>query len=356
MKFIQASDFHLDSPQHRLPPDVARWRREELLAAFTEVTDRCDAERADLLLLPGDLFEAEHVRRETILAVKERLSGVRAKVMIAPGNHDPAGPGSLWQGSFPAQVHIFSGPWEALEVQGLTIHGYGFEAPALSENPFSQKRLPPGQHLVVAHADLGSGRSAYAPVTAADIRELGALWVALGHIHRHMPFPGGAYAGSPEPLGFDELGEHGYLVGEIGEGGAKVSFVSRARRTYHDLSFAYAGQTPEELAARICEMIGAACSPDDFVRVKLEGARRQGRPLPLELVASAVAESYPLAVVEDATRPAEEAGDLPEGLRRRLSQYFDSAQASAGDEERQVLQAAFAYARAALEGRDLFAD
>ena len=56
-KIIHGADFHLDSAFAGLPPEKARQRRREsrqLLDALAELVRR---ERADLVLLSGDLFD-----------------------------------------------------------------------------------------------------------------------------------------------------------------------------------------------------------------------------------------------------------------------------------------------------------
>ena len=51
----------------------------------------------DLVLLAGDLFDSASPFRETGEQLAAALGQMRARVFIAPGNHDWYGPGSPWE-------------------------------------------------------------------------------------------------------------------------------------------------------------------------------------------------------------------------------------------------------------------
>ena len=65
-KIIHAADFHLDSAFAGLEPDKARTRRGELRELPDRLAELVLAERVELVLLSGDLFDSERVYPETV--------------------------------------------------------------------------------------------------------------------------------------------------------------------------------------------------------------------------------------------------------------------------------------------------
>ena len=68
-------------------------------------------------------------------------------------------------------------------------------------------------NILITHGDLSE--SIYNPVKKADLIEKDFDYIALGHIHKRDDKTNIVYPGSLISLGFDELGEHGMIVGEI---------------------------------------------------------------------------------------------------------------------------------------------
>ena len=72
----------------------AAQRRNEIKEAFTRIIDLSVAEKADFLLICGDLYEHGYVKKSSLNFLCrefERIPGT--KVIIIPGNHDPYLPG-----------------------------------------------------------------------------------------------------------------------------------------------------------------------------------------------------------------------------------------------------------------------
>ena len=73
LKLIHAADFHLDAPFAALPPERAAERREEQRQLLTRLAELAEAERADLVLLSGDLLDSDQARYETVQALARAL-------------------------------------------------------------------------------------------------------------------------------------------------------------------------------------------------------------------------------------------------------------------------------------------
>ena len=69
--------------------------------------------------------------------------------------------------------------------------------------------------------------SEYNSMTSQKLKEIGFNYTALGHVHTTNYTKEGRiiYPGSLVSLGFDELGEHGMVVGNISKEGISTEFV-----------------------------------------------------------------------------------------------------------------------------------
>lgn len=250
LKIIHAADFHLDSPFSGLSPEQAALRRAEQRALLDRIADLANEEQADLVLLAGDLLDSGQLYRETAQSLANTLGRIRARVFIAPGNHDPYCVGSpytlpIW----PENVHIFSSPQPAgveLPELGCTVYGAAFLQEQTDAAPLDGFCAPDDGriHLMVLHANTeGAG---YAPISPAQIAATGLDYLALGHIHQTSGLMKNgrtfwAYPGCPEGRGFDELGEKGVLVLEVDRDTVSSRFVPLCRRRYAIVSVALSG-------------------------------------------------------------------------------------------------------------------
>lgn len=226
MKLLHASDFHLDSPLSGLPPEKSAQRRRELRDIPTRLARLAKDEGADLVLLPGDLFDGERVYPETVRDLAQALGNMAVPVFIAPGNHDYFHEKSPYAAaSWPDNVHIFTQPdLQAVELPQLhcAVHGCAFTAPHREDDPLRDFTAPDDGrlHLLCVHGEVGVSGS-YAPIDPKSLENSGAAYAALGHVHAGASGKAGktlwAYPGCPEGRGFDELGPKGALIVSLNE-------------------------------------------------------------------------------------------------------------------------------------------
>ena len=87
----------------------------------------------------------------------------------------------------------------------------------------------------MAHCDLNGSKDkegfSYNPILESKLNSLGFDYSALGHIHKNNLDNKNRiyYPGSTIALGFDELGEHGMIVGEL----TKDSFTKQFSFDYY---------------------------------------------------------------------------------------------------------------------------
>lgn len=107
-KIVHAADFHLDSAFGGLPTEKARERRRESRELTGRLARLVLEEKAEVLLLSGDLFDGERVFPETLEQLGDVLASLPCPVFIAPGNHDPYTASALTPSGDGRRMCIFS--------------------------------------------------------------------------------------------------------------------------------------------------------------------------------------------------------------------------------------------------------
>ncbi len=225
MKFVHIADLHFDMPFTVLAKNsLAEERRLDQRKAFQKMIDYIKEKNIEYLFIAGDLYENEYVRKSTIEYINNCFKQIpNTKIYITPGNHDPYLVNSYYNKyEWNENVHIFT-KLDKVSNDELNIYGYGF-------NDFYSKKveLPINLddskiNILIMHADL-DGSSEYNSILETELRNIKFDYVALGHVHKtnyeenkKIIYPGSMIAG-----GFDELGLHGMVVGEIDEETKKV--------------------------------------------------------------------------------------------------------------------------------------
>lgn len=327
------------------------------MVTFRRLLETARAEGADALLLPGDLFEQSSTRPETVATLARELGTLPLPAFIAPGNHDPLENRGFWSVPFPENVIIFGPEWERHSLGPLVVWGRGYTFAAGRENPLASFPGESQPFILVLHADVGARghESPYFPITAEDVDRTGALWAAVGHIHKPGPIGHrGAYAGSLEPLGFDEEGRHGALLVDLdpASGRATTRPLPLAAREYAtwemDASGLDRSQAREALLTRV-----KGLDPDRMVvRVRLTG-RRRGTEAPVEAWGRQAEEAGWTIQVEDRMLPESPAEADPLTVRGRFVAALEARFQSASPEELPLLRRALLDGLAALDGRKI---
>jgi DNA repair exonuclease SbcCD nuclease subunit len=213
---------HLDSAFESLPAEAAEARREGQRQLLYKIAGLAEETGAKAILLAGDVFDSDAVSQKTQEAFQKAFGSIGIPVFVAPGNHDPYTPSSVWaRVALPENVHVFKTEvFECVELDGIRIWGAGFESIFASGllGGFSAPSEPDGYDVMVLHGDLCSGISDYNAVSRSQIAKSGMDYIALGHIHSRTTIQtegktAFAYCGWPPRPRYDELGKMGvYLV------------------------------------------------------------------------------------------------------------------------------------------------
>ena len=229
MKFVHIADVHLDSPFKTISDraDIGVERRLEQRNALKKVIEYIKQNNIEYLFISGDLYEQDYIRESSINFLNELFKEIPdTKIYIAPGNHDPFIKNSFYATfNWNKNVKIFTNVVQKVENDGVNIYGFGFNNFEMNDNQIKNIELDETEkiNILITHGDLGESKYNY--MNLQDIKNIGFDYVALGHIHKRNDTTNIVYPGSLISFGFDELGEHGMIVGEIKEKVLNKKFV-----------------------------------------------------------------------------------------------------------------------------------
>ena len=370
LKILHTGDIHLDSPFSGLSPRYAETRRNELRAAFTSMMTYAKMNNVDIMLIAGDVFDGEYVTRETLALLCREFEKFGNPVFITPGNHDCASQSSIWRKNiFPDNVFVFSEDKLSsvdLDDLGVTVYGYGFVSPDMTEWPLAGQTVKDGGRInvLVCHAELGAAAgTTNCPVSAGQIEAFGADYTALGHIH-NPPAPGKdnrfCYCGCLEGRAFDETGAKGALIVEIekkeDESCVNIKPVRFSKKRYERGEIYVDGaETRTEIDEIIKKYVTDNRFGDDtLLSLKLKGYVSPSLVIDTESMDGAYYGLYMLKA-EDATSPAIDTDALMTDVTIRGEVYRQLKPALESDDERtrEVGRRALRYAFSALSGENI---
>lgn len=248
MKFVHIADMHFDIPFTSLNTveDLGEKRRIEQRNAFKKVIEYIKANNVGYLFIAGDLYEHDYVRESTIEYISKLFSQIpNCKVFITPGNHDPYIKNSYYDTyEFGDNVFVFrNSRIEKYEDEKVNIYGMAFTEFFMEESPLENLVLPISEkpNILIAHCDLNGAKDkegfSYNPILESKINSLGFDYGALGHIHKNNLDNKNKiyYPGSTVALGFDELGEHGMIVGDITKERVNIDFIRLDDRKFEEI-------------------------------------------------------------------------------------------------------------------------
>lgn len=233
IKILHTGDLHLCSPMLNMGVH-ANSRKGELLETFLNIIKLAKAENVNALLIAGDLFENSNPDEKTLNFISEEFEKIsQIRVFIVLGNHDYA-----LKHNFPPNVHLFENYIEKISVENADIYGVSFDEEHCNRcviEGFTAENTE-NINILLVHGD-NQKKSIYNPITEENIKYSNMDYVALGHVHSHGGFETAgsttyAYCGIPEGRGFDECGEKGVIIAEVGKGYANCKFVPVCGRKF----------------------------------------------------------------------------------------------------------------------------
>ena len=299
LRLVHTADVHLGA-RHTDLGDQATAQRERQFAAFRATVDLALAEKVDLFLIAGDLFDSNTQPKRSVERVAgelKRLADARIRTVIIPGTHDVYDRASIYRAHDLAAIAGISGADELINV--LTPDAPELDLPILDAvvygRVFATKRAP-GSPLAGFHAEPGprtwrigmihgslliAGRTDHDDVvfTADEIAASGLDYLALGHWHSAFEGRAGtvtyAYPGAPEPVALDQdrAGKALLVTLDVGADGARTVTVEQrqvGRTVFEKLDIdaaTVAGQPA------LIERLLALSDPDRVLDVRITGVK-----------------------------------------------------------------------------------
>lgn len=101
IRFLHSADWQLGKPFASLEDDAKRHRvQQERVHAIRRMAKLVQETDSAFVLVAGDLFDSPHVTKATVATACAAIGTLNVPVLIIPGNHDHAGPGSIWEQEF----------------------------------------------------------------------------------------------------------------------------------------------------------------------------------------------------------------------------------------------------------------
>ncbi len=266
MKFVHIADMHFDMPFRMLSDraDLGEIRRLDQKKAFKKMIDYIKQNEIPYLFIAGDLYEEQYIRESTIADINSLFCEIpNTKIYIAPGNHDPYIKNSYYA-TFPwnSNVTIFKGEVKKIENEDAIIYGYGFEEFYVKNSKIEEIEIKNKEkiNILLTHANIdGSDKTGrdYNNLSSKKLKEIGFDYIALGHIHKNNleEHTNIVYPGSVISQGFDELGLHGMVVGDITKQNLKLDFIPLDEKELKEVELDITElKTIEELLEKIEEI------------------------------------------------------------------------------------------------------
>lgn len=283
MKFVHIADMHFDTPFTLLSDraNLGEVRRLDQRKAFKKMIEYININEIPYLFIAGDLYDHEYVRQSTIDFINDCFKQIpNTLIYITPGNHDPYLKNSYYaKYSWNENVKIFTSKIEKIETKDFDLYGYGFEDFYMKESKIEELNIENKEkvNILITHASLDGGyddQREYNTISSSKLKGLGFNYVALGHIHKinlSQENKNIIYPGSTISLGFDELGEHGMIVGNIENGKIDAEFIKLDEKEFKELEIDITNLSePEELLEKIEEL---DLNENDLYKIILKGNR-----------------------------------------------------------------------------------
>ncbi len=314
MKFIHCADLHLDSKlSANLDNEKVRERRAEILHTFVRMVAYAAEQDVRGILIAGDMFDTKNISamvRNTVISEIQRHPEINFYYL--KGNHD--NDNFLTEVETIENLKMFGDKWTTYTEANEKIVISGIELTAENSGSAAHTYTPDISkfNIVMMHGQQADGDSKHRAenINLKAYRNKGIDYLALGHVHAYQKEALDArgfycYPGCLEGRGFDECGEHGFVLLDVDEetGLFSHTFVPFAHRKLYTLEVDVTGLgSTAQMAARIQELLDdRQYGKEDMLKVVLTGSVDVECEKDITYLAAMLADRFYFAKVYDET-------------------------------------------------------
>jgi len=292
-RIFHVADTHIGYSAYRKMDEATGLNQREVdtYASFKQFIDRAVAEKPDVILHAGDLFDSVRPTNRAISFVLEqllRLNEAKIPFVVISGNHETPRlkeTGSVFSlfEHIPHVHVVYNNHYELVAIGDVRIHAIphcddieGEKQKLLSHND------PTGLNIALLHASVyGAGKQTFLMdefnEQLISIHELtGFDYIALGHYHGYTRVRDDVYyAGSTERFSFNEVNEaKGFLKVQLSKENEEreVTFHELETRAMVDLEpVVCTNRDKHEIKRAITDRIKESNPQDKVVRLKVLG-------------------------------------------------------------------------------------
>jgi len=338
LRIIHTADVHLGA-RHDDLGEQASAQRERQFAAFTATVDLALAEKADLVLIAGDLFDSNVQPKrsvERVAAQLKRLAESKIRTVILPGTHDGYDRSSIYRaydlkalagsaaGDDLVTVLTPDRPSIHFTACDAVVHGPVFATKRAPHSPLRDLAGKPGDppatwRIGMVHGSIaipGKTERDDVVITTDEIAATGFDYLALGHWHSAQQSRSGgvtyAYAGAPEAVALDQDRAGKVLIVELEQTDGRRA-VTVQERQVGTTRFEKVQLDAATIATQpaLIEALRRKGDPNLVLDARVVGVRPDELDLHLDEIEAALAPAFLKVRVRDVSLPALTEGALP---------------------------------------------
>lgn len=274
MKFMHISDVHLGVKPDQGKPWSER-RTQDIWDSFAETIEVAAREEVEYLFVTGDLFHAQPLKRELkeVNGLFEQIPDT--KIFLMAGNHDYLQQKAYYL-TYPWAENVYFFKKEELDAfdfpeDNITVYGLSYWHREIRERLYD-KAYPKDTsriNILLAHG----GDEKHIPCNPTAFVNNGFDYTAMGHIHRGGQLVEGkvTMAGSLEPTDCNDIGAHGYWIGNITKESCSVHFFPIRKCQYCHETFLVEGETTDREVLEWARHLVNESEPYQLFRLQLKG-------------------------------------------------------------------------------------
>lgn len=344
MKVIHCADLHLDSKMDsNLNFSQARQRNLELCNTFHRMVRFASENMVRVIMICGDLFDSSRVKKSTVDYIMDIITTHNDIMFLyLKGNHDEMF--DLKQIPFPKNLKLFSDKWQYYRSGKIVFCGIELTGLNATTLYTSLKLSSENLNIVMMHGQV-SNRCGPEFVNLSLLSDKSIDYLALGHIHSYEEKPIDhrgtyCYSGCLEGRGFDETGNKGFVLLDIGEHSVRKQFIPFAERCYHKIKIDISERTSVTQILSLIRQQISKIPASDLIMVTLFGNNAACTPIDVDFLNHILSGDYFYITVVDATTLPMLSSDQRDGisLKNEFMKSVYQDKTLSPDESKKVIQ------------------